>query len=259
MTIQVNDNWWKTIFDEIYLLTDARSVCDDNLTCQEVNFLENTLDWKKSDSILDLCGGQGRHALELSRRGFDRVTVLDYSGYLLACGKKRADHEKLNTIFVQGDARNTGLVEQSFQYIIVMASSFGYFMSENENKKILDETFRLLMPGGTFLLDLPNRDYVLKNFKAFSSHQINEEVIVHRERELGDDIIYCRERVMFENKGCVRDNTYCIRLYSPEKISSMLQTVSFSSINFINNFMSRDGKGDYGCMTNRIIVTAQKN
>ena len=59
---KVDPDWWKRIFDEIYLITDARSVCDDELTCREVDFLERVLDLKKSWSILDLCGGQGRHA-----------------------------------------------------------------------------------------------------------------------------------------------------------------------------------------------------
>jgi len=54
MTIQVDDNWWQELFDEIYLLTDARSICDEKLTCQEVDFLEETLDLDKSASILDL-------------------------------------------------------------------------------------------------------------------------------------------------------------------------------------------------------------
>ena len=73
MSIQVDNNWWKYFFDEIYLLTDARSVCDEKLTSREVNFLEETLDLDKFAAILDLCGGQGRHSLELSRRGFANV------------------------------------------------------------------------------------------------------------------------------------------------------------------------------------------
>jgi len=64
------------LFDHIYLLTDARSVCDTELTSREVLFLEETLNLDKSASILDLCGGQGRHSLELSRSGFSDVTVL---------------------------------------------------------------------------------------------------------------------------------------------------------------------------------------
>ena len=83
MNIPVDENWWKSIFDEVYLLTDARSVCNEELTRQEVDFLEQTLLMDKSAPILDLCGGQGRHSLELSRRDFENITVLDYSEFLL--------------------------------------------------------------------------------------------------------------------------------------------------------------------------------
>ncbi|MBA7631173.1 2-methoxy-6-polyprenyl-1,4-benzoquinol methylase [subsurface metagenome] len=259
MGIQVDDNWWQNLFDEIYLMTDARSVCDEKLTCQEVDFLEETLDLDKSASILDLCGGQGRHSLELSRRGFMNVTVLDYSRYLIDLGGKRAKQEGLNTIFIQGDARNTGLPGQSFQFIIIMASSFGYFVNEDENKKILSETFRLLMPKGTFLLDLPERDYVLQNFKSFSYHKVNEDITVNRERELRGDIVYSREMVISPKRGCIRDKTYCIRLYNPEKISDLMYSAGFSSVTCQRNFMNREAEGDYGCMTNRMLVTAKRN
>ncbi|UCH22868.1 MAG: hypothetical protein JSU83_06570 [Deltaproteobacteria bacterium] len=68
MIIQVNKNWWKDLFDETYLLTDARSVCDEELTVREVNFLEKILKLEKAWPILDLFCVHGRHALELSRR-----------------------------------------------------------------------------------------------------------------------------------------------------------------------------------------------
>jgi len=259
MSIPVDNNWWKELFDGIYLLTDARSVCDEKLTDQEVDFLEATLDLDKSASILDLCGGQGRHSLELSRRGYTNVTVLDYSGYLIDLGKEGAKQEGLNTIFVQGDARNTGLPGESFQFIIIMASSFGYFADEEENIKILNEAFRLLMPQGTLLLDLPDRDYVLQNFKPSSCHRVNEDITVSRERELGDDIIYSRETVTSQRGGCIRNSAYCTRLFSSEKISGLLYAAGFSSTTCKRDFMNRESEGDYGCMTNRMIVTAKKN
>jgi len=258
MNIQADDNWWQDIFDEIYLMTDARSVCDEKLTCQEVDFLEETLDLDKSASILDLCGGQGRHSLEFSRRGYKNITVLDYSKYLIDLGKERAKEEGLSTIFIQGDARDTGLPGQSFQFIIIMASSFGYFANEDENKKILSEAFRLLMPEGTLLLDLPARDYVLQNFKPFSRHKVSEDITVSRERELGDDIICSRETVMSKKGGCIRDSTYCTRLYSPEKITDLMYSAGFLSVICQRNFMNREAEGDYGCMTNRMLVTAKR-
>ncbi|MFQ6121557.1 MAG: class I SAM-dependent methyltransferase [Dehalococcoidales bacterium] len=258
MTIKVDDNWWQELFDEIYLMTDARSVCDEKLTRQEVEFIVEALDLDKSASILDLCGGHGRHSLELSRRGFKNVTVLDYSRYLIELGKKRARQEKLNTVFIQGDARDTGLPGQSFQFIIIMANSFGYFVNEDENKRILSEAFRLLMPNGTLLLDLPDRDYVLQNFKPFSCHKVNEDITVSRERELGDDIIYSQEKVISKKLGYIRNRTYCTRLYSPEKITDLMYSVGFLSIICQRNFMNRAAEGDYGCMTNRMIVTAKR-
>ena len=259
MPIQVDDNWWQDLFDEIYLITDARSICDEKLTSQEVSFLEEMLDLDKSASILDLCGGHGRHSLELSRRGFKDVTVLDYSRYLIDLGEEKAKEEKLNTIFIQGDARNTGLPEKRFQFIIIMASSFGYFADEEQNRQILNEAFRLLTPKGTLLLDLPDRDYVLQNFKPFSCHKVNEDITVSRERELGDEIVYSREIVTSPKKGCIRNRTYCTRLYSPGKISELLNSAGFSSITCQRNFMNREAEGDYGCMTSRMIVTAKRS
>jgi len=256
--VEMNPEWWKTLFDETYLITDARSVCDEELTSREVDFLEQVQRIEKSSPILDLCGGQGRHSLELSRRDFKDVTVLDYSNFLINLGRERAQREGLNTKFIQSDARDTGLPDQSYRFIIMMANSFGYFIDEKEDEKIVREAFRLLMPGGSLLLDLPNREYVLGNFSPQSWHEANEEIVVCRQRTLDKDIIFGREMVISKMKGLIRDERYCIRLYSPERISGLLRSVGFSSINIQKDFVSHKKKGDYGCMTNRMIVTAQR-
>jgi len=130
---------------------------------------------------------------------------------------------------------------------------------KTKKNKILNEAFRLLMPKGTLLLDLPDRDHVLQNFNPFSCHKVNEDITVSRERELGDDIIYSREIVMSQKGGCIRNRTYCTCLYSPEKISGLLYTAGFSSTTCKKDFMNRNSEGDYGCMTNRMIITAKKN
>ncbi len=258
MTIQVHKNWWKNLFDEVYLQTDSRSVCNEDLTVEEVDFLEKTMNLDKSWFILDLCGGQGRHARELSRRGFSRVTTLDYSPYLTRFGKQMARKEHLNTFFIRGDARCTGLSSEGFQVIIIMGSSFGYFVQEEENTKILTEAFRLLVPSGLFLMDIADRDYVLRRFKSVTTHRVRDDIEVWRSRELGRDIIYCRERVISVSKGFIREKTYCTRLYSPEKISRLLNRVGFSNVICKNGFICRDMEGDYGTMTSRMIVKAEK-
>ncbi len=256
--MQIESDWWKHIFDDIYLLTDSRSICDDSLTRQEVDFIETAMNLNKSTPVLDLCGGQGRHAMELSRRGFSNITVLDYSDYLIQLGKKQAMQQNLDTSFFQGDARDTNFTEKSFGAVIIMGGSFGYFIQDKENAKILKESFRLLMPKGILLLDLPDKTYVLDNFRQVTSHQSGDTVVVKRTRELNDDVIYCRERVTCTKKGCLRENNYCVKLYTPEQISDLLRLIGFSDISFQEDFMDRQKQGDYGTMTRRMVVKAYK-
>jgi len=256
--VNVDPDWWKRIFDETYLITDARSVCNEGLTCKEVDFLEDVLALDKAWPILDMCGGQGRHSLELSRRGFHDVTVLDYSGFLIDQGKRKAEEEGLNTVFVKNDARDTDLPDQRFRAVLIMASSFGYFSDEKEDEKILYEAFRLLVPGGVLFLDLPNRDFVLENFNSQSWHEADREIVVCRQRRLDGEIVYSREMVISKKEGLIRDEGYHTRLYSGDKISGMLRAVGFSSMSVSKDFVSHGEEGDYGCMTNRMIVIAEK-
>lgn len=256
--VKADPEWWKRLFDETYLITDARSVCNGGLTCREVDFLEQALKLERSWPILDLCGGQGRHSLELSRRGYQDVTVLDWSDVLINIGREETRKEGLNTIFVRDDARDTNLPDQRFRVIMVMASSFGYFVDDVENGKILSEAFRLLMPEGLLLLDLPDKEYVLKNFVPQSWHEADEETVVCRHRNLDGDTIYSREMVISKRKGLIRDEIYCTRLYGNDKITAMLNSTGFTSVGIQRDFVSNDRKGDYGCMTNRMIVIAEK-
>jgi D-alanine-D-alanine ligase len=255
---EVDPEWWKTLFDDTYLVTDARSVCDDGITCREVDFLEQRLKLETPWPILDLCGGHGRHALELSRRGFKDVTVLDYSHFLLSLGHQRARGEGLSTHFVRNDARSICLPNQTFKIIIIMASSFGYLEDEADDEYILRETCRLLAPDGCLLMDLPDEEYVAKHFSPLSWHEASEDVVVCRKKTMEGNVICGREMVICKKKGLIRDATYRTRLYSPGMITALLKKVGFVSVTIQRDFVSHSQKGDYGLMTNRMIVVARK-
>jgi D-alanine-D-alanine ligase len=256
--VDIDPDWWKNLFDETYLITDARSVCDQGVTCREVDFLVSTLKLEKTWPILDLCGGQGRHSLELSRRGFEQVTVVDYSRFLMDMGKKQARAEGLTTRFLRKDARDTGLDSEGFRAVFLMASSLGYFVDDRENETILHEACRVLMSGGILLLDLPNREFVLDHFSPQSWHETGEGIVVCRQREVRGDIVCGREMVLCKSKGLIRDAEYCTRLYSAEKIKEMLFSAGFDSVSFQEDFVSHEQKGDYGLMNNRMITIARK-
>ena len=114
MNIVVNPDWWKSLFDEVYLLTDARSVCDREVTRREVDVVCELLPLQPEDRILDLCGGHGRHSIDLAARGYRNCTVLDYSQTLLEYGRKTAKTMAQPVAFIQGDATATGSAGRAF-------------------------------------------------------------------------------------------------------------------------------------------------
>ena len=82
--------WWRTLFNSLYLETDGDIVENDANTRQEVDLLIRSTGIERGHRVLDLCCGQGRHSLELARRGFRHVTGLDRSRYLIRLARKRA-------------------------------------------------------------------------------------------------------------------------------------------------------------------------
>ncbi len=134
--------------------------------------------------ILDLCCGQGRHCLELARRGFKNVTGVDRSRYLVRLAKKRAQNERLQVVFKEGDARNPRLPETSFDCVAIMGNSFGYFSNKQDDEKVLAAVGKILRPSGQLVLDITDGAYMAEHFERRSWEWIDEHHFVCRERSI---------------------------------------------------------------------------
>ena len=254
----VKSDWWKKIFNSIYLKTDGDVVEDRLITEKEIDIFSKVLDFSQDDKILDLCCGQGRHSLELSRRGFKIVEGLDRSRYLIRKAKEAAKKEKLLIKFREGDARKLPYPADSFEVVMIPGNSFGYFETINDDLMVLKEIFRILKPGGRLLIDIADGEYLHKNFQSRSWEWIDKKYFVCRERSLAKDMqrIISREIVSHADKGIIADQFYSERLYTKDSIKKILSEAGFSKINF-PIFFTPDSKRnlDLGMMEQRIIVT----
>ena len=258
--IQVDPDWWQRLFDEVYLLTDAPFVCDLELTRREASEVERALSLSHSDRILDLCGGQGRHSLELARRGYGNVTVFDWSEFLLHRGRRDAERDALSVQFHQGDARSLPFPPASFDAVLLMANSFGYFADAADDFRLLAEASRVAGAGGRFLMDLIDHDVALAQFKPESWHEATDDVVVCWKREIQGDVICVREMVLSKATGVLRDRTYSERLYTTAKLHELLLAVGFAEVDVHRNaFVHQPESGtDLGLATNRMLVVAHK-
>ena len=138
----------------------------------------------KTENILDLNCGIGRHSIELGKRGTS-VLGTDLSPHFIEIAKKRAEKEKVDDIvrFKVADMREIASVvsdEEPFDGIINVLTSFGFYDDET-NDDILRQCCQLVQSEGFFALEIANRDWIVKNFqeRGFSWY---ENVIVLQDR-----------------------------------------------------------------------------
>lgn len=148
--------WFEEVFDEDYLRTLPFMTSDQTL--REVAFIKEALNPPPEGQILDVGCGYGRHAIELGQRGL-RVTGIDLSLPLLIRAADESQRRALNVNFVHADMREMAFDSQ-FDGAYCALTTFGYF-DEETNLRVATSIFRALKPGGRFLMDTLNRDYIV--------------------------------------------------------------------------------------------------
>lgn len=253
------EDWWRQLFNALYVKTDGDVVENDENTRREIEIVVEAAGLSRNDDILDLCCGQGRHCLELARRGFTSVTGIDRSRYLIRLARKRAEAEGLKVTFREGDARAPRIPESSLDCVTIMGNSFGYFSNAEDDVKVLKAVGRALRSSGTLLIDIADGDWLRDHFEARSWEWIDAHHFVCRERSLSSDRdrLVSREVVVNDELGVIADQFYAERLYSYERISEALETAGFRNIRNHGAIESlSDREQDLGMMARRLILTA---
>jgi len=255
----VRRDWWNHLFNSYYLKTDGDVINDENITSTEIDLFSKILNLQNNQKILDLCCGHGRHSLELAKRGFNRVEGLDRSRFLIQEAKKTASKRNLSTKFREGDARRLPYPADSFDVVMILGNSFGYFDSIQDDLKVIKEVFRVLKPWGHILIDLSDGEYLKKKFQPRSWEWLDKDHYVCRERSLSLDKqrLISREVISHVNEGVLVDQFYAERLYSEKKINELLVSAGFSDIAFHGNFTPNSQRNqDLGMMEKRLIISA---
>ena len=253
------EEWWRKLFNALYVKTDGDVVENADNTRREIDILMASLNLKPGDQILDLCCGQGRHSLELARRGFTNVVGIDRSRYLIRLAKKRATAERLSITFREGDARRPKLPESSLDAVCILGNSFGYFSKKKDDEKVLQSVSRLLKPSGNLFLDLTDGAWIKSNFEPRSWEWIDDHHFVCRERSLAADgeRLISREVIVHDESGVLADQFYAERLYTRDSMQLLLDQLGYRNIRHHGEIESISNREqDLGMMARRMILTA---
>jgi len=214
--------WWEDLFNDDYVRT-MEKITDEQIA-REVAFIEDSLGVERGGAVLDLGCGTGRHAVELARRGYE-VVGCDLSLSMLARAGDEAQEREAKLNFVQGDMREMAFDEQ-FDGVYSWNTSFGYF-EEEKNAQVVDRVHRALKAGGLFLLDVVNRDFLVRQSPSLAWFEGDGCVCMD---EMTVDFITSRMRVkrtMMLDDGRSREIEYSMRVYSLHELGKILHEHGF--------------------------------
>ncbi|CAG7647915.1 class I SAM-dependent methyltransferase [Paenibacillus allorhizosphaerae] len=191
--------WYEKSFGDDYLLVYKHR--DLQGAYEEVRSMMEWLELPEGAEVLDLCCGMGRHSMALNSFGF-KVTGVDLSEVLLAEARRLDTDGEVN--WVHGDMRDVPLAGP-FAAVVNLFTSFGYFDADAENERVLREMYRLLVPGGRFIIDYLNPEFVKASVVPHSERRDGNLRIVE-DRRIEDGFV--RKRIVLQGDGEAEQRVY---------------------------------------------------
>jgi len=247
---EVDRFWYRQFFGERYLEAVGKHI-EEARTIEEVDFVEKALGLEPKARILDLCCGHGRQTIELAARGYS-VVGLDFDALFLERAREVSNSRGVEVEFIQRDMRDIPF-RRKFDACINIFTAFGYLESEAEDLKVLQAVAEALKPGGKFLLDVMNREWLMRNYQPHGWLENPDGGRLLEEREF--DLLTSRNNVRWiyiKPDGSTWENRLSLRMYTLTELARMLKTVGLSLEAVYGGF---DG-GPYTLDSRRLIILA---
>lgn len=216
-------DWFEEWFDSpLYEKLYANR--DEEEARQLVNLLVDILPLEQCSKVLDLGCGRGRHAINLYKKGY-QVTGIDLSEKAIATAREKAAALNAENIrFEIRDMRDP--LPETFDAIVNLFTTFGYFASDEENASVFDSIRQMLKSGGIFVLDYLNEAKVRRTIQPSDEgafHGINYRI----RRYVKDDAVY--KEIAFTGDHLEKEKRYSerVKLYDLSWFKKMMDKHGF--------------------------------
>lgn len=241
------DVWYERAFEGPYL--EVYKHRDDQEAERATRCLLEPLGLENR-KILDLACGAGRYCATLAARG-GKVTGVDLSLTLLRSAQSL--HRRSMSL-VRGDILELPFQNAVFDLAVSMFTSFGYFADRDQDVGMLHEVWRVLRPGGWFLLDFFNasrvrRCLVPEDVRHVGVYQVHECRHIDEERNL---VVKEIELTDAERTVTYREE---VRLWGRTDLEWEL---SHSGFTVVSAWGSYDGEAFQESSSDRLILLTRK-
>jgi 2-polyprenyl-3-methyl-5-hydroxy-6-metoxy-1,4-benzoquinol methylase len=221
--------WYETLFANYAKKYDKEVFTQG--TIGECDFIEEELNYDTSLRILDVGCGTGRHAIELTKRGF-HVTGIDLSENQIERARKKAKDAGLDIDFQKEDARNLPFDGVFDVAIMLCEGGFPLMETDEMNFEILENVTKALKPECKFIFTTLNGLFALYNsIEEFTESAADEGNARYHSNTF--DLMTFRDHNITEieddngKKLSLESNE---RYYVPSEIKWLLKSLGYTQI-----------------------------
>ncbi len=229
MTTEISDNWYENFFQGINCEIWENALPAE-WTRQETDFLVRELNLQPGQHILDIPCGFGRHAIELSQRGF-RVTGVDISATFIKKLIQEIKERNLNIRPIQADILAVHL-DDGFSGAVCLGNSFGYFSIE-KMKIFIEKVAGCLDTGARFIINSAMiAESILPNFANYArnrSHTIGNITMdvtnIYNAREG-----YMMSKLFYTKEGRAEEHAFKHYIFTLNEVKRLLNAFGLRMI-----------------------------
>ncbi len=224
MKSHLQHQWFETFFQgpAVDFWTRAMTPA---LTLADVDFLEKALEVNPGARLLDIPCGNGRHSIELARRGY-RTTGIDLSDEFLAAARAELDAD-----WRRGDMRGLELEASAFDGAFCFGNSFGY-LDHTGVAAFLSAVAGALKPGARLVIETGvTAESILPTLVQKRWHRLGDLMILSENRydpwESRLDIDYT-----FVHDGTIETRPTASYVFTSAELRRMLDKAGFDALAF---------------------------
>ncbi len=192
-----------------------------------IDLIERNMRGRRIDAVLDLGCGAGRHTRILEERWW--TVGLDLSMALLRVARR----EKTDAPYVRADMRELPFAADSFDLVVNLFTSFGYFDDDREHVRVLDCVNGCMTPGGTLVIDFLNAAQVRDSLVPYDE-RIENGITIEQRRQISPDNRFVEKTITLRERG--KEYIERVRLLSPKDLERMLITTGFQVVELYGDY-----------------------
>ena len=212
----------------------------------QLQFVQNRAGELNGKQILDIGCATGELAFQLAEKGA-KVTGIDLNEDLLKQAKSKKEHKNIHFKIGNMLDLNSDFQKESFDTVLCFGNTLVHLQNTQQIQQMLEGVFTVLKPGGNFLLQILNYDFILNEpvseLPLIKTDKI--EFVRKYKFEESNPVIYFQTELKIKKENIILSNETPLFALRSNDLVQFLKKAGFKKVELFSNFKQDSFRGKH--------------